>query len=238
MLSWLLLLASPYSLLLAPCCSPPLAARPSPLAKACACVLPSTRLRVQPCSPGTYNLETELNGKLRICRACPLGSVQPFANQTRCEPCDTDGSMDCNDPTRLLLSPGYFIEATPVDQTRPNSWLFNVKANRCPYRSKCAGGNLSTTGFFVGTGSCNAGHTGPLCGECSDGHYRALAGCERCPRDPFPYAAVVICGLLAAALIIYLGGGAAAVLPPRIYEQLARLHIWHSPLVTSLTTGR
>ncbi len=164
-----------------------------------------------PCLPGHYNEITEpYVAGLRRCVECPMGMVQPFANQSSCKLCAADGSVNCADPSRVFVEQGYYIPTPLVVGTRdPNQFTFSILASRCSQRTRCNSGWLPIASYsnvstieeaaaqsildagnesilvdFSASGrraACAQGHTGPLCGTCAQNYYSTMIGCQACP---------------------------------------------------------
>lgn len=95
------------------------------------------------CMPGKYNDATEVYVEgLRRCIECPLGWVQPFANQSSCKECSQDGSVNCADTRRIFVEQGYYIPVLDVDRAEPNRFTFSILASRCSQSSACLAGWL------------------------------------------------------------------------------------------------
>jgi len=167
-----------------------------------------------PCAAGYKSNEADISPlypPLATCAKCFPGEVQPFDGQSRCDPCATDGSVDCSDASRLVVSAGFYIPAL----ADPNSLLATPARRHLltteelstpppsapPYNASAAAGS-GALAFPVtasrcplpanclggdarnssGDASCREGAHGPLCGVCDEHYYRGVRTCQRCPE--------------------------------------------------------
>lgn len=98
----------------------------------------------------------------RECVPCLPGFIQWRTNQSQCLPCPSSGIV-CTNQSFIDVEPGFY---------RPDDG--NPAAARCPFTYACAGG------VVAGDASCTHGTTGPLCGLCQTGYYRAAHDSDRC----------------------------------------------------------
>jgi hypothetical protein len=115
-----------------------------------------------PCPTGTRGDTRDPRTGLRMCSACPRGTLQWRTNQSECIECPAEG-IDCANQSSLVVLEGYYRP----DDTHP-------AAIRCPLPTGCRGGPTPAQS------SCAVGYTTALCGQCSIGFYRVGGGCRLC----------------------------------------------------------
>ena len=184
------------------------------------------------CEAGKYaSIETELNldrqasggTRPRECRDCADGQLQPFSNQSRCEPCPTDGSIVCFIKNEVRVAPRYYLPSVTItDAANPNALAIDLRTGLCPMADACLGGNRT------GEASCSEGYYGPLCGSCRRRYYRSVKACERCPASNLgrSIGAYISFAVLAFASVLLYFASAIDALPHAVPTRNSRRRRW------------
>ena len=165
------------------------------------------------CPAGTRGTQPDPTNKLQSCAACPTGHVQPLPSQSSCLLCATDGSVDCSDPVVVRISPGFFMSANR------SSMPAKPRASRCPLPHGCRGGVA-----FSNESLCREGYLGPLCGGCTDGHYRGRTRCKLCEDSGGKLALLgVAAGVFLPLAVFYLAAPSTSSFGPRMQRLVDRI---------------
>lgn len=156
--------------------------------------------------PGT---DTNSFAGFRACR-CLTGFYRTHLFKS-CQPCQQDGLRCVND--FATLKPGFWWKwYNDIFKGLYRNFTLNLRSSKpsferyiveypfsmpipheCPRRESCLGGLDST---------CENGYEGPLCEVCSQGYYKRLQTCRKCPSNAWMAGQLTITIVLLVILVV------------------------------------